>query len=318
MTQPGGADGPGEESQAHGTERRDTHHSDTEHSDTEDSDTEHSDTERSDYGIRAETYLRLLAETELRRALACPRSPAERIPPAAVRWAANAVGAVSGTADLAARSLAPAAARAGQGALRFLAPPARQAEQALPAPVRRAGAALVPPGQAGRRGAGAAGQAGRARGGPGGLAGPHRGRPAGRPRGEPAGRRARRDRPDASGQPGARAQHLGRAGCRPGAQRGDGEVGHAELRPGAGGARAPRRVLLAALGHDPRGGHGGAGRADRGGRHRCAGRPGRGGRRPGPHARTGAGAGARRRARDDGELADRAVAAARERRPGLG
>jgi hypothetical protein len=129
MTQPGGADGPGEESQAHGTERRDT---------------QPSDTERSDYGIRAETYLRLLAETELRRALACPRSPAERIPPAAVRWAANAVGAVSGTADLAARSLGPAAARAGQGALRFLAPPARQAEQALPAPVRRAGAALVP------------------------------------------------------------------------------------------------------------------------------------------------------------------------------
>ena len=139
MTQPGGADGPGEESRAHGTERSDTQHSDTEHSDTE-----LSDTERSDYGIRAETYLRLLAETELRRALACPRGPAEHISPAAVRWAANAVGAVSGTADLAARSLGPAAARAGQGALRFLAPPARQAEQALPAPVRRAGAALVP------------------------------------------------------------------------------------------------------------------------------------------------------------------------------
>ena len=149
MTQPGGADGPGEERRAHGTERSDpqrsdTERSDTELSDTELSDTEFSDTERSDYGIRAETYLRLLAETELRRALACPRSPAERIPPAAVRWAANAVGAVSGTADLAARSLGPAAARAGQGVLRFLAPPARQAEQVLPAPVRRAGAALVP------------------------------------------------------------------------------------------------------------------------------------------------------------------------------
>ncbi|MGH3409641.1 MAG: hypothetical protein ACRDRJ_45170, partial [Streptosporangiaceae bacterium] len=95
-----------------------------------------------DYGARAETYLRVLAEAELRRALACPRSPVERIPPVAVRWAANAVGAVSGTADLASRSLGPAAARAGQGALRFLAPPARQAEQALPAPVRRAGAVL--------------------------------------------------------------------------------------------------------------------------------------------------------------------------------
>jgi hypothetical protein len=129
MTQPGGADGPGQESQAHGAEP---------------SETERSDPERDDYGIRAETYLRLLAETELRRALACPRSPAERIPPTAVRWAANAVGAVSGTADLAARSLGPAAARAGQGALRFLAPPARQAERALPPPVRRAGAALGP------------------------------------------------------------------------------------------------------------------------------------------------------------------------------
>src|SRR6202035_1861612 len=116
MTQPGGADGPGEESRAHGTERGDT---------------QRSDTERSDYDTRAETYLRLLAETELRRALACPRGPAERIPPAAVRWAANAVGAVSGSADLAARSLGPAAARAGQGALRVLAPPATPSKPCL-------------------------------------------------------------------------------------------------------------------------------------------------------------------------------------------
>ena len=224
MTQPGGADGPGEESQAHGAER---------------SDSELADIERGDYAIRAETYLRLLAEAELRRALACPRSPAERIPPAAVRWAANAVGAVSGTADLAARSLGPAAARAGQGALRFLAPPARQAEQALPAPVRRVGAAVVP--QV-RQAAGVlaprARRAGRAAARAGWQA-----RIAADQLGDRVVRRltgrARGGRPDASRQHRARAQHLGRAGCRPGAQRGDGDVGHAELRPGAGGARAP-------------------------------------------------------------------------------
>ena len=116
MTQPSGADGPGEGSQAH--------------------------------GARAETYLRLLAEAELRRAMACPRSPVERIPPAAVLWAANAVGTVTGAADAAARSVGPAAARAGQitapwaaSTRRFLAPPARQVERALPGRVKRAGRA---------------------------------------------------------------------------------------------------------------------------------------------------------------------------------
>jgi hypothetical protein len=118
MTQPSGADGPGEGSQAQ--------------------------------GARAETYLRLLAEAELRRALACPRSPVERIPPAAVLWAASAVGTVTGAADAAARSVGPAATRAGQltapwaaSAMRFLAPPARRVERALPARVRRAGRAQV-------------------------------------------------------------------------------------------------------------------------------------------------------------------------------
>lgn len=156
MTQRGGADGPGEGSQAHLTEPSDTEHAQTEHAQAEPGDAElvgtgPAGTERQDDGARGETYLRLLAERELRVALACPRSPVERIPPAAVLWAANAVGAVSGTADLAARSLRPAAERAGQAAgpwaasaRRLLAPSARQAQRALPPRVRRAGQAVAP------------------------------------------------------------------------------------------------------------------------------------------------------------------------------
>lgn len=111
------------------------------------------DTQPDDYGVRAETYLRLLAETELRRAMARPRSPVQRIPPTAVLWAANAVGTLTGTAQLAARSAGPAAAWAGQGALRFLGPPARQASRAVPPSVRRAGAALAPQAQRARQAA---------------------------------------------------------------------------------------------------------------------------------------------------------------------
>jgi hypothetical protein len=142
MTQRGGADGPGEQSQAHLTE----------HSGTgQPASTGRAGTEGQDDGARAETYLRLLAESELRIALACPRSPVERIPPSAVLWAANALGAVSGTAELAARSLRPAAERAGQAAgpwaasaRRLLSPSARQAERALPPPIRRATEAITP------------------------------------------------------------------------------------------------------------------------------------------------------------------------------
>lgn len=130
MTQPSGVDGPGEHGQAQ---------------DSQADDTQPDDTQPDDYGVRAETYLRLLAESELRRALARPRSPVQHIPPTAVLWAANAAGTLTGTAQLAARSARPAATWAGQGALRFLAPPARQAGRALPPSVRRAGAALAPP-----------------------------------------------------------------------------------------------------------------------------------------------------------------------------
>lgn len=149
MTQRGGADGPGEESQVHLTEPTGTSQPTSTRQPT---DSGHpTDTRLQDDEARAETYLRLLAESELRIALACPRSPVERIPPAAVLWAANAVGAVSGTAELAARSLRPAAERAGQAASpwaasarRLLAPTARQAERALPPAVRRATEAITP------------------------------------------------------------------------------------------------------------------------------------------------------------------------------
>jgi len=204
MTQRGGADGPGGESQAHLTEHSDTKQptgtgqptdtgqpvgtgpsgtaptgtgpADTAPADTEavgtgpagtgpagpaptgtgpagagPADAAAADTEGLDDGARAETYLRLLVESELRIALACPCSPVERIPQSAVLWAANAVGAVSGTAELAARSLRPAAERAGQAAgpwaasaRRLLGPSARQAERALPPPIRRATEAITP------------------------------------------------------------------------------------------------------------------------------------------------------------------------------
>ena len=163
MTQPNGADGPGEPGQAQDSQADDIQPDDDQPDDTgpgstapggtAPDDDQADDTQPDDYGVRAETYLRLLAEAELRRALARPRSPVQRIPPTAALWAANAVGTLTGSAQLAARSAGPAAAWAGQGAVRFLAPPARQVGRALPPSVRRAGAALGPQAQRARQAA---------------------------------------------------------------------------------------------------------------------------------------------------------------------
>jgi hypothetical protein len=119
--------------------------------------------------LGAETYLRLMAEAQLRVARETERweQPLDRLPPAALSWAGNAAGTVAGTAALARQRVRPAAARLSQAAepvlaqprvaaaVQRLTPPAQAAGQAVGPYARRAGRIAA---RGRRRARGAAGQ----------------------------------------------------------------------------------------------------------------------------------------------------------------